>query len=575
MYLSNKAVEKVLEDIPTIVLSRVSSKQQSNVQHGSLEQQKNFLFKKIQETSQRTGKNYRIIEIIEEDESGKSANTKNRSALKIVERLIKSGQAKALFADRTDRFSRDLQYNIRFANMIMDHKAEYHEGETGWIDFRQENQYFGFIYRSFAAEAYSKNLSKTVRTQGRRARVNNGKDSSTVAVYSLEAHPTLSCQYVILEDQQKNVEEAGWYLVKTKDQKAAAKFANQLGIRTKERWTKESVDKDGNRIPPKKMGGKLLTAKSLQRLLYSPKLWGVGKFKDDLDQYIDIRDEEGFVEFKYSHGPVLSEELIRELSKLSEENKKHSSRHSEEYLLTSFLYTSDGKKYRGDSSTKNNSLKKYTYYEAPSTLHKGIKRIKTDLIDDAVICRLKEYLSNSDVFKKLLLSKNENFNKKIIELEKEIEGNTILLITKKKELDQFSAKIRELVLKSGDELHEMLQVINSEKIAIEMEAKSLQSSIQETKNQLSEICHKVSDVKFLDALKTFFGEFDSLPRCDKKILLKAFFPQIVIHSNFQIELRINSGFADDLKSEELGSENKVRIQVKWLGRWDSNPRPID
>lgn len=575
MYESIKASGKSLESIPTLLLVRVSTKNQSNVQHGSLEQQRNSLLKKVQETSLRTGKNYEVVGILEEDESGKPSNTKNRTSVPTIENFIKRPGKKAVFADRTDRFSRDLQYNIRFAKMILEHKAEYHEGDSGIIDFTQENQYFGFIYRSFTAEAYSTNLSKNVRTQGRRARVNNGKDSSTVPVYGLDPHPTFTCQYIINANEAKLLNELGWYLVKTRDYKATAHFGNQRGIRTKERWTKESVDKNGVKIPSRKIGGEALNAKRVSCLLYSPKVRGIGKFKDDLDQYKDIRDENGMVEFKYSHGPVLSEELIHELDKLLIENRKSVNNHSEEYLLSGFLYTSEGKKYRGDCSVKNNSQKKYRYYDVPTCSFKNIKRFKTDIIDEAVISRLKEYLSGSEVFKKIMLARDEKINNLIEKYEKEISSKNNLLIEKKVEIEKFSTKTRNLILSDNVELQEVLSMIKDEKITLENEMKEIELSLLETQNDLTTFCHKFSDEKFLESLKIFFKDFDLLPKCDKKILLRAFFPRIIIHPDFRIELQMNSCFERDLKEWSDKSTKEVRLNKKWLGRWGSNPRPID
>jgi DNA invertase Pin-like site-specific DNA recombinase len=71
-------------DYPVVALLRVSSSQQAMVLHGSLEQQKNAIIKKIKELSERTGRNYFVIEFIEIDISAKKENTKNRPDLKRI-----------------------------------------------------------------------------------------------------------------------------------------------------------------------------------------------------------------------------------------------------------------------------------------------------------------------------------------------------------------------------------------------------------------------------------------------------------------------------------------------------------
>lgn len=569
-------VSATKENVASLAGCRVSSKEQGTVQHGSLEQQLRSIMTKVVESSRRSEKNYHISEIFEEEESGKWENTKNRKFIQRVEVVVPSGEIGAIFVDRGDRFSRDLEYNIRFARMMIQHKAEYHEVENGWIDFNQQDQFFGFVYRSFNAEAYSTNLSKNVRTQGRRARVNNGKDSSTAPVFGLDAHPTLTCQYVINVAEAALLNKLGWYLVKTRDFKAAAKYGNELGITTKVRWTKEGVNKYGERLPSKKVGGQPLNAKRVSRLFSSPKIRGEGKFLDDLNQFPEKQDADGYVDFKYSHECVLDPMLVIELDKLSYENKIGSKTYSGEYLLSGIMYTEDGASYRGESSLKIRKTKtvKYTYYLAKTEI-KSIKRLNADLLESSILYKLEEYLQGSDAFKKLLVSRKEIHRALIQKYESEISTKKQLLETRLAERDKFSSKMRQLVLSESGDLHEMLLIMKDEKSIIENELLTLKDEIILLDRNLSEVCHIMSDKEFLERLRIFFKNFENLSKCDKKILLRAFIQKIVVHSNSQIELRINSFFEGDFKEELNGGSEKSRVNLKWLGRWDSNPRPID
>jgi DNA invertase Pin-like site-specific DNA recombinase len=184
--------------IKVICLLRVSTVGQASVQHGSLEQQKHSIMDYIDRLNKSSkNKKYEVLVFIEEDASAKHQNTHKRKDLKEIERLIRNGTAHAVFADRSDRLSRDLGYNNYFTKYILDMKAEYHEVQIGHIDFNKTDQLFGFIYRSFQAEQYSTELSKTIRTRGRTARVHSGKDSSTSPSYGLDPHETFACMYVI------------------------------------------------------------------------------------------------------------------------------------------------------------------------------------------------------------------------------------------------------------------------------------------------------------------------------------------------------------------------------------------
>ena len=63
----------------------------------------------------------------------------------------------------------------------------------------------------------------------------------------------------------------------------------------------------------------------------------------------------------------------------------------------------------------------------------------------------------------------------------------------------------------------------------------------------AQVCHKTCDNEFFQKFKAFFSEFEQLPRCDKKMLLKAFVPKIVVHVDFRIEIKVNSAFYEGVE----------------------------
>lgn len=553
-------------DYPVVALLRVSSAGQAEVQHGSLEQQKSAIIKKVNELSERTSKNYFIIEFIEVDISAKKENTKNRPDLKRIEFLIKNYKARVVFVDRSDRLSRDLEYNCHFANMMLEFEAEYYEVETGRVDFNDEAQLFSFVYRSFNAQNYSTKLSKDVRTQGRRARVNNGKDHFTVPVYGIDPHGTKVGFYTINVEEATNLNLLGWYLVKTGDAVATAKYGNELGIRTKIRWIKEQINKDGVRIPPRKVGGELLTGKRVMKMLTSPKVWGFHRFKDNLNQYPDKQDDEGFVEFSYPHGPVLESALIEELKKLKEANKNHNPTFSDDFLLSGFLYAEDGSLYRGDSTTKLKKSEsiKYTYYVAKTDL-KQIRRLNAKALEGDIFQRLQEYLEGNEIFRRLVDSGNLEQDKLAQKYDAQIGELKSKAIELQAELDRFSIKIRQLVLSDSDNFQDALLILKDEKLKVENELESLLQQLNKLREEKGQVCHKTCDKEFFQKFKAFFSEFGMLPNCDKKILLKAFMPKIIVHSDFRIEIKVNSVFQGMLEDKCTGSEKTVRANKKWLG----------
>ncbi len=562
-----------VEDFPSLALLRVSTSAQALVQYGSLEQQKLSIIKKVEETSRKTSKKYYIIEFIEEDISGKFQNTKNRKDLKRIEQMIRSGKAKALFVDRADRLSRDLEFNVYFTRYMLETKAEYHEVENGQIDFSQEHQYHGFIHRSYQAERYSTELSKTVRTQGRRSRINNGKDSSTCPVFGLDAHGTLTCMYVRNEKEIEDLHKLGWHLIDSQDAVATAAYGNELGIRTKERWTKEKIDKDGRRIPPRKVGGELLTGRKLISMFTSPKIKGKGRFRDDLNQYPEKQDSDGYVEFDYAHGSIIEPKLQAELDKFFNENKKHYS-YNDDYLFTGFIFSEDGRTYSGGSSLKKKSTgySKYNYYLS-KTKFKNIKRIQQKVIETEVINRLKHYMEDSTEFRNLLDTSNSLQDKISFNYQNLILESKAKISRLESDIAKFSEKIRELVLLESIDFHDSLKILSSEQGRIKKDLEDENAKLLLLKTEHTQICDKIDDKSFQRNLKLFFKGFDQLNNCDKKELLQILIPKITVMSDLRVVIHIDPSFSDQSSKIRHGSGQVRREFKNWRERRDSNPRP--
>ncbi len=556
-----------VQDYPVIALLRVSSSGQADVQHGSLEQQKNEITRQVKARALQTGLNYYIGEYVEVDVSAKKENTKNRKDLRRIEALIKSRKYKCVWVDRSDRLSRDVAYNCIFANMMIEYDAEYFECENGKVDFKDETQFSFFVFRSVNAQNYSTKLSKDVRTQGRRARVNNGKDSNTAPAFGTDAHPNFSCQYVINKKEALQLNELGWHLVKTRDAVATAKYGNELGIRTKKRWTKERIDKYGVRIPPREVGGELLTGKRVLRMLTSPKVLGKGKFKDDLNQFPEKQDSEGFIEFDYAHGPVLEPKLIIALKEVLDDNKKHAPLYNDDFLLSGYLYSENGELYSGDSSLKykGGSSTRYRYY-CLNSASKSVRRFSASYLENELIKRLKELLQDSNEFKKLVDSGKVQQDKLLQSIDRNIQAVEGKISEYRESLSRFSIKIRELVMADTDNFQEALKILNVEKTSLESSLESSLNELRTLKERRLEVCDKVDDDLLQKNFKMFFAAFEQLQNCDKKRLLKALIPQIIVFNDFRVELKMNPIFYNDLIDDCHGSGKNLPPKRRWRVR---------
>ena len=79
---------------------------------------------------------------------------------------------------------------------------------------------------------------------------------------------------------------------------------------------------------------------------------------------------------------------------------------------------------------------------------------------------------------------------------------------------------------------------------------------------LSQIC----DNEFFQKFKAFFSEFERLSNCDKKLLLRAFMPKIIVHVDFRIEIKVNPEFYEMFENTVIGSEKRFGSK-KMAGRF--------
>jgi hypothetical protein len=195
-----------------------------------------------------------------------------------------------------------------------------------------------------------------------------------------------------------------------------ATYANKKGYRTKQRQTREYVNSEGEIVPSKLVGGKLFNHKILRDHLISNKLRSLRKFIDSYDQFPHLRDKYGVVTAKYAHPPVITNEQAQKIDEILEKNSKHANK-SDDHILSGILFSADNETYKGTSSLKQTSVgpRKYLYYDSP-TAFQNIKRMNGEDLHNKIIRRMKQYLKDSKLLRKIL---KETHNSKICDVKSE------------------------------------------------------------------------------------------------------------------------------------------------------------
>ena len=289
-------------------LTRVSTPKQALVQHGSLEQQRHIIERWVEAQSARSSCEYRVVKYIAEDISGRAASLKKRHGMHELERAIERREIDFFVAEKIDRIGRDQVHNLQLVRRAHELGVEVFEVESGQINFRDRGSRIGFNVKNWLSEEYSWDLEEKITKKVREARVNNSKDNRTIPILGLDPHPTKVGKYVRNEDEIAIVLTIANKFLEAKSYKPVIEFCRKQGYKTKARYTKEKIDAEGNRIPPRLIGGQAFDEDALRDLLQNGKLRGFSKFKDTWNQFPKLQDEESFVTWRYEHGSIIAEE---------------------------------------------------------------------------------------------------------------------------------------------------------------------------------------------------------------------------------------------------------------------------
>jgi DNA invertase Pin-like site-specific DNA recombinase len=215
----------------------------SRVEKNCINQHAQILAKKKIRISRKDLVNW-LIERFAENLSGNELNA-------LIDRFY--DEERFLF-EKVDRLARDMIYNLGLLKKAQEYGVEVFEFESGKIDLRDRGSRLGFNIKNMLSEEYSLDLEEKITKKQREARINNGKDTSTFPALGLDPHPAKRGMYLINKKEQEVVTDIFKKFIELGSIKGLADYCRERGYKTKVRITKEKSDREGNIIPPKKVG---------------------------------------------------------------------------------------------------------------------------------------------------------------------------------------------------------------------------------------------------------------------------------------------------------------------------------
>lgn len=580
---------------------RVSTPDQRNVLHGSVEQQLNRIKRWQAEQSAKTGIKHRITRYIDEDISGRVESLHKRSEFHDLMRAIKNQLIDFVVIEKLDRLHRNQVESRKFIDLCDANGVKFYRLDGGLVDLKDRSSRTSVFIESWIAEEYSLDLVEKITKKGREARVNNGKDNNSLPILGLDEHPTEACFYIINKEEQKIVTDIFRHFCACGDLQQTVNYCEKKGYRTKQRYTRPKVE-EGKKVPAKLVGGMPFDRKSLRALLVNRKIAGFGYFKDDWNQFPQLQDENGMVMWKFRHGPVVSPNLFETAQEILRHNAKYNHRIYQDqrtYFLSGILFDRDGNKLRGESAKKKSNI----YYINPAKKY----RIQADKIEKTVVSFVSSLLEKNGILDKAITNFFHGKNSGLEKLETEISQNSSEIKQCERLLDVLASKGRDRILANPEQMEELLL----EGIELRKQTQARLDELHDESRALNlqkEQLYKFKDKTSVQShIKKALKLFETSSSKRKQRLIQLMVPKLVLdEKQDQLFLFINpflenscknsiekiDDFEAILPQSLIQSENErfvqvpessveilsqrgknVRVAEEWRGGRDSNPRP--
>jgi DNA invertase Pin-like site-specific DNA recombinase len=528
---------------------RVSTVEQSNVLHGSIEQQHNRIKRWESEQSDRTGISHKITRFIDEDISGRAESLHKRLEYHELTMAIKKRVIDFVVVEKLDRLHRDLIESRKFIDLCDEMGIKLYRLDGGLVNLKDRSSRTSVFIESWMAEEYSLDLVEKLTKKGREARVNNGKDNQSMPVLGLDEHPTEACFYLVNETEQKIVTDIFRYFCLNGDLQKTANYCNKKGYKTKERYTRPKVEK-GRKVQPKLVGGLPYDRKNLRALLVSRKIAGFGYFKDDWNQFPHLQDEKGMVMWKFRHGSVIDQDLFETAQTILRKNAKFNHRiykNQRTYFLSGILFDKEGNRLHGEAAKNKNNF----YYVNTKKNY----RIRAERIEQEVVKYIGSLLKENGILEKALNHVFKGENNKFKELDREIaqkekenwQCQKVLAVMSSQERTQIMANphLMSDILLEGLRLRRESEFRMNELVQ-ELELLYEQKTEMEKFSKPDDVCAK---------LKQALQVFKNSSSLRKKQLIQVMVPKLVIDDKKdELNFFINPLLEKSFKNKDLSSE---------------------
>ncbi len=163
-------------------------------------------------------------------------------------------------------------------------------------------------------------------------------------------------------------------------------------------------------------------------------------------------------------------------------------------------------------------------------------RIRKEKIESFIINRVKHYLENSDILKKMINDTNSMTNMAVPILSEQVSDLRKRLAENKKVIDGFSSFVRQSALTNPSQLDTVIRTITAERDKAELETMLLERELMNKENQLRELKSENQEKGMREYLEELLENFDSQKDQKKRDIIQLIIPKAIVHKDNKLEI---------------------------------------
>ncbi len=450
------------------------------------------------------------------DEACSGKNTK-RPQYQEMWRMISSGHVDIIITTELSRLSRSVTDFLELIRHCEDHDVQL---IIIGLDLDTSTPHGRMMVTVLVALAQFERemTSMRVRENARSRLITDGKINGSAEILGLDKDPKRKGHFIPNPDELQTVERLLQLYLQLSSKEKLLQTAKEQGLTNKR--------------------GRPLKQHALDIVFTNVRwryrgLWYANRENQDHPNPELLPESKRYQIVKLPHGPLIDDDLLNKVQAKIDDtkvNRKKTGRDDYVYLLSRILFHEDGSRFTGESAKEGN----YRYYY--NAKHK--MRTMCEDIDKLVLKRVKDYLCDSAVFKKLAETAIKQSQTELQKVDKEISDMKAELEKNDQAEDDLKKDLMDPEKRRSEKFMHWLE--DEALPSIEAKNKRLTVDLENKRIYRENLIRSSGLEKLQEVVREMVGKLDKLTGTEKRNFIERIIMSVTLRPGNVLELKVNS-----------------------------------